>query len=79
MDSLATIPLANPAAVAVSGNYYIKALGANSCTSTKPVKVTVLIYKLVAVSGIQLLRQRQIQLHNYLQEILVTVMYGRRR
>jgi gliding motility-associated-like protein len=48
MDSLATIPLANPAAVAVSGNYYIKALGANSCTSTKPVKVTVLIYKLVA-------------------------------
>jgi gliding motility-associated-like protein len=48
MDSLATIPLVNPAAVAVSGNYYIKALGANSCTSTKPVKVTVLIYKLVA-------------------------------
>jgi len=48
MDSLATIPLVNPAAIAVSGNYYIKALGGNSCTSTKPVKVTVLIYKLVA-------------------------------
>jgi gliding motility-associated-like protein len=48
MDSLATIPLANPAAVAVSGNYYIKALGANNCTSTKPVKVTVLIHKLIA-------------------------------
>ena len=48
MDSLATIPLANPAAIAVSGNYYIKALGANNCASTKPVKVTVLIHKLVA-------------------------------
>jgi gliding motility-associated-like protein len=48
MDSLATIPLTNPAAIAVSGNYYIKALGANNCASTKPVKVTVLIYKLVA-------------------------------
>jgi gliding motility-associated-like protein len=48
MDSLATIPLANPAAIAVSGNYYIKALGSNNCASTKPVKVTVLIYKLVA-------------------------------
>jgi gliding motility-associated-like protein len=48
MDSLATIPLANPATIAVSGNYYIKALGANNCASTKPVKVTVLIYKLVA-------------------------------
>ena len=48
MDSLATIPLANPAAIAVSGNYYIKALGANNCASTKPVKVTVLIHKLIA-------------------------------
>src|SRR4030095_14716464 len=48
MDSLATIPLANPATIAVSGNYYIKALGANNCASTKPVKVTVLIHKLIA-------------------------------
>ena len=48
MDSLATIPLANPAAVAVSGTYYIKALGGNNCTSTKPVAVTVLIHKLIA-------------------------------
>ena len=48
MDSLATIPLANPAAVAVSGDYYIKALGANNCASTKPVAVTVLIHKLIA-------------------------------
>ena len=48
MDSLATIPLANPAAIAVSGNYYIKALGANNCASTKPVTVTVLIHKLIA-------------------------------
>jgi gliding motility-associated-like protein len=48
MDSLATIPLTNPGAVAVSGTYYIKALGGNSCTSTKPVAVTVLIYKLIA-------------------------------
>jgi gliding motility-associated-like protein len=47
-DSLATIPLANPNAVSVSGTYYIKAQGVNSCTSTKPVAVTVLIYKLIA-------------------------------
>jgi len=47
-DSLATIPLTNPNAIAVSGTYYIKAQGVNSCTSTKPVAVTVLIYKLIA-------------------------------
>jgi gliding motility-associated-like protein len=47
-DSLATIPLANPNAIGVSGTYYIKAQGVNSCTSTKPVAVTVLIYKLIA-------------------------------
>jgi gliding motility-associated-like protein len=47
-DSLATIPLTNPNAIGVSGTYYIKALGGNSCTSTKPVAVTVLIYKLIA-------------------------------
>jgi gliding motility-associated-like protein len=48
MDSLATIPLTNPAAVKVSGTYYIKAQGVNNCTSTKPVAVVVSIYKLVA-------------------------------
>jgi gliding motility-associated-like protein len=48
MDSLATIPLTNPNAIAVSGTYYIKALGGNNCASTKPVAVTVLIHKLVA-------------------------------
>ncbi|HET9277702.1 MAG TPA: T9SS type B sorting domain-containing protein, partial [Flavitalea sp.] len=48
IDSLATIPLTNPAAVATSGRYYIRALGDNSCTSTKPVGVTVSIYKLEA-------------------------------
>jgi gliding motility-associated-like protein len=48
IDSLATIPLTNPAAVGTSGIYYIRALGGNSCTSTKPVGVTVSIYKLVA-------------------------------
>jgi gliding motility-associated-like protein len=47
-DSLATIPLANPSAISASGTYYIKAEGANSCASTKPVPVTVLIYKLIA-------------------------------
>ncbi|HEX6171746.1 MAG TPA: T9SS type B sorting domain-containing protein, partial [Chitinophagaceae bacterium] len=47
-DSLATIPLTNPNAIAVSGTYYIKAQGGNSCTSTKPVAVTVLIHKLIA-------------------------------
>jgi len=47
-DSLATIPLTNPNAIGVSGTYYIKAQGVNSCTSTKPVAVTVLIYKLIA-------------------------------
>jgi len=48
MDSAATIPLANPASVGVSGTYYIKALGANSCFSTKPVAVNVLIYEFVS-------------------------------
>jgi gliding motility-associated-like protein len=48
MDSLATIPLTNPLTVGVSGTYYIKAQGVNSCASTKPVAVTVLIYKLIA-------------------------------
>jgi gliding motility-associated-like protein len=51
MDSLATIPLQNPSAVAVTGTYYIKALGANNCASTKPVAVTVIIYRLI--SGIR--------------------------
>src|SRR4030095_3482407 len=32
-DSLATIPLPNPNAIGVSGTYYIKAQGVNSCTS----------------------------------------------
>ncbi len=48
MDSLATIPITNPNAIGISGTYYIKAQGGNSCTSTKPVAVTVLIYKLIA-------------------------------
>jgi gliding motility-associated-like protein len=47
-DSLATIPLINPAAISASGTYYIKAQGTNNCASTKPVAVTVLIYKLIA-------------------------------
>jgi gliding motility-associated-like protein len=47
-DSLATIPLTNPNAISVSGTYYIKAVGVNSCASTKPVAVTVLIHKLIA-------------------------------
>jgi gliding motility-associated-like protein len=46
-DSLATIPLINPSSVGVSGTYYIKAVGANGCSITKPVAVTVLIYKLI--------------------------------
>jgi gliding motility-associated-like protein len=50
-DSLATIPLNNPSSVNVSGTYYIKATGANGCSTTKPVAVTVLIYKLI--SGIR--------------------------
>jgi gliding motility-associated-like protein len=48
MDSLATIPLTNPNAVNVSGIYYIKAQDVNNCSSTKPVKITVSIYKLIA-------------------------------
>ena len=48
MDSLATIPLANPNAISVTGTYYIKAQGTNSCTSTKPVAVIVRIIKNVA-------------------------------
>jgi gliding motility-associated-like protein len=47
-DSLATIPLTNPTAIGVSGIYYIKAQGVNNCTNTKPVPVTVLVYKLIA-------------------------------
>jgi len=48
MDSLATIPIANPSAIGVSGTYYIKAQGVNNCANTKPVAVTVLIHKLIA-------------------------------
>ena len=40
-NSLATIALSNPNAVAVSGTYYIKAVNTNGCTLIKPVVVTV--------------------------------------
>jgi hypothetical protein len=40
--------LANPNAISVTGTYYIKAQGINSCTSTKPVAVIVRIIKNVA-------------------------------
>jgi gliding motility-associated-like protein len=47
LDSLATIPLPNPQAVFQSGTYYIRALGANGCFSTKPVAVNVLVHSLI--------------------------------
>jgi hypothetical protein len=40
-DAGATIPLANPNAVAVSGTYYIKALTSDNCVDIKPVLVTI--------------------------------------
>ncbi|RYD95586.1 MAG: DUF11 domain-containing protein, partial [Sphingobacteriales bacterium] len=39
-DAAATLPLANPSAVATSGTYYIKAVS-GSCTNIKPVDVTI--------------------------------------
>src|SRR5436190_49638 len=47
LDSLATIPLPNPQAIAQSGTYYIRALGVNSCFSTRPVAVNVLVHSLI--------------------------------
>ena len=40
-DSAATIPLSNPAAVSLSGTYYIKGINANNCASIKPVTVQI--------------------------------------
>jgi gliding motility-associated-like protein len=42
-DSGATIPLANPTAVALTGTYYIKATAAGGCSFTKSVQVIVKI------------------------------------
>jgi hypothetical protein len=41
MDAAATIPLATPTAVAVSGTYYIKALTSDNCQDIKPVVVVI--------------------------------------
>ena len=44
-DASATVPLANPHAIALSGTYYIKASAVNNCSSTQPVAVRVVITK----------------------------------
>ncbi|GAA5097511.1 hypothetical protein GCM10023210_32690 [Chryseobacterium ginsengisoli] len=40
-DAAATAILPNPSAVGISGTYYIKATNSNSCSTLKPVRVTI--------------------------------------
>jgi len=42
-DAAATMPLGNPAAIAISGVYYIKATSAGGCSFTKSVQVIVTV------------------------------------
>ncbi len=40
-DSMATIPLTNPATISMSGTYYIRSTSGPTCTDIKPVLVTI--------------------------------------
>jgi gliding motility-associated-like protein len=50
-DAAATIPLANPSAVTISGTYYIQATSPDPCVDIKPVTVTIFSAPLLTITN----------------------------